>query len=352
VVAFFCVHSTSLPPKAGGQDKFMGVQTILGQKIDQSQKFLEDGTRIPVTQLWVKGNVVVAVKTRDKHNYSAIQLGFGTWKKPNKAHLGQIKGASLLKAPKFLKEVRLNGEDSLPNLGEVINAAEVFKPGDIINVTGISKGKGYAGVVKRHHFKGGPRTHGQSDRERAPGSIGQTTTPGRVYKGKRMAGRMGHETATIRDLEIMDVSEDTILVKGLVPGGKNSLIMLKKVGENKKFVPLYRKKEDIESAERSAHAEGDAREDASRQSTSDDAQQVRSGSGQPQISDDAHQKEEKTVGDSGSLSEIQPTEMKEKPVEKSGANFSSSETGLTTSKNAEDIQNENEDKKEVEENAK
>ena len=228
---------------------FMGVQTMLGQKIDQIQKFLEDGTRIPVTSLWVRGNVVVAIKTNDKDHYSAIQLGFGTRKKANKSRLGQIKGASLLKAPKFLKEVRLNGEDSPPNLGEVINAAEVFKPGDVIDATGVSKGKGYAGVVKRHHFKGGPRTHGQSDRERAPGSIGQTTTPGRVYKGKRMAGRMGHETVTIKNLEVVDVSEDLILVKGLVPGSKNTLIMLKKIGENKKFVPLYRDAEEIEDTE-------------------------------------------------------------------------------------------------------
>jgi len=239
---------------------FMGVQTMLGQKIDQIQKFLEDGTRIPVTSLWVRGNVVVAIKTNDKDHYSAIQLGFGTRKKANKSRLGQIKGASLLKAPKFLKEVRLNGEDSPPNLGEVINAAEVFKPGDVIDATGVSKGKGYAGVVKRHHFKGGPRTHGQSDRERAPGSIGQTTTPGRVYKGKRMAGRMGHETVTIRNLEVMDVSGDLILVKGLVPGGRNTLIMLKKVGENKKFVPLYRDAEEIKNTEQTGQVSDSAEE--------------------------------------------------------------------------------------------
>ena len=124
----------------------------------------------------------------------------------------------------------------------------------MINVTGVPKGKGYAGVVKRHHFKGGPRTHGQSDRERAPGSIGQTTTPGRVYKGKRMAGRMGHETATIRNLEVLDVSADLILVKGLVPGGRNTLIILKKVGENKKFVPLYKEIDEEESADQSPSA--------------------------------------------------------------------------------------------------
>jgi large subunit ribosomal protein L3 len=249
----------------------MGIQTILGQKIDQTQKFLEDGTRIPVTLLWVAENVVVSHKTIDKNNYSAIQLGFGQKKKANKSQMGQTKGANLKIAPKILKEVKMDGD--LPSVGQVINAAEVFNPGDIINVTGVSKGKGYAGVVKRHHFKGGPRTHGQSDRERAPGSIGQTTTPGRVYKGKRMAGRMGHETATIRNLEVIDVLKDTILVKGLVPGGRNTLIMLKKVGENKKFVPLYREKEEVESTKRSVHTE-EAAEPISESSSSPASQNV------------------------------------------------------------------------------
>ena len=115
-----------------------------------------------------------------------------------------------------------------------------MQPGDIIDVTGISKGKGFAGGVKRFHFKGGPRTHGQSDRERAPGSIGQTTTPGRVYKGKRMAGKMGHETVTVKNLMIVDVLPDSILVKGVVPGIPDSLLVIKKVGEKKKFVPMLR----------------------------------------------------------------------------------------------------------------
>jgi len=307
---------------------FMGVQTILGQKIDQTQKFLEDETRIPVTKLWVKGNVVVAVKTNDKDHYSAVQLGFGTRKKANKAHLGQIKGASLQQAPKFLKEIRMADEDSLPEIGRVLNVNEILKPGDIINVTGISKGKGYAGVVKRHHFKGGPRTHGQSDRERAPGSIGQTTTPGRVYKGKRMAGRMGHETATIRNLEVVDVSQDTILVKGLVPGGRNTLIMVKKVSENKKFVPLYKEKENTEQL---AHAEGDAESisESASSPASDDVQQNKTennASGQSQVSEDARPIEEKAADDSGSLSEIQTPEVKEESTESLESNFSSSET--------------------------
>ena len=99
-----------------------------------------------------------------------------------------------------------------------------FKKGDLVNVTGVSKGKGFQGVVKRHHFKGGSRTHGQSDRERAPGSIGQTTTPGRVYKGKRMAGRMGGDRIKVKNLMIVEVKADGILVKGLVPGARGGLL--------------------------------------------------------------------------------------------------------------------------------
>ncbi len=206
--------------------------------MEQSQKFLEDGARIPVTRIWVKGNVVTGVRTAEKNHYSAIQLGFGTKKKANKAEMGNVKGAKLEKAPKFLKEVRMN-EDTDLEAGVSINAVEILKEGDIIDVTATSKGKGYSGVVKRHGFAGGPRTHGQSDRERAPGSIGQTTTPGRVYKGKRMAGRMGHETVTIRNLQVVGVAEDEILVKGLVPGSVNTMVIVKKVGESKKYTPLF-----------------------------------------------------------------------------------------------------------------
>src|SRR4030042_5735045 len=123
----------------------MTVQTILGQKIEQTQKFLEDGTRIPVTKLNVSGNTIVAIKTKDKHSYSSLQLGFGIAKRVNKAILGHIKGASLKAAPKFLREVRFNGEDisSLPSLGETLKATDIFKPGDIVDATGISKGKGF-----------------------------------------------------------------------------------------------------------------------------------------------------------------------------------------------------------------
>ncbi len=219
------------------------MNSILARKIDQGQKFLENGIRTPVTKLGVDGNVVVGIKTKDRDLYSAIQLGF---EKRAKAR----KPKSLKSIYNFIREVKPDS-DTLPSVGDVIRASSIFKPGDVINVTGISKGKGYAGGVKRYHFRGGPRTHGQSDRERAPGAIGTTTTPGRVYKGKRMAGHMGHEQVTVKNLTVAFVDDNYILVKGLVPGGRNTLLMIKRVGVNKKFIPLYADKpvEEVKPAE-------------------------------------------------------------------------------------------------------
>jgi len=208
------------------------MNSILAKKIEQGQKFLEDGKRIPVTKLAVSGNIVTLIKTLARDKYSAVQLGFDKRIKVRPAKSNKS-------AYSFLKEVRMADADTIPAVGDVIRASEIFKPGDVINVTGISKGKGYAGGVKRYHFKGGPRTHGQSDRERAPGAIGTSTTPGRVYKGKRMAGKMGQEKVTVKNLKIVAVDDNYILVKGLVPGGRNTLLMLKKVGEDKKFIPLH-----------------------------------------------------------------------------------------------------------------
>ncbi len=214
---------------------------LIGEKKSQSQSFLEDGTRIPVTQVYLPSNLVVSIKSQEKDKYWAVQLGLGTKKKANRSLLGHAKKANLQTAPKVLREVRLidNELENMPKVGDTLRPSDVFKPGDIVDVIGISKGKGFAGVVKRHHFKGGPRTHGQSDRERAPGSIGQTTTPGRVYKGKRMAGRMGHEKVTIKNLLVLDVIDEGLLIKGLVPGARNGLLMIEKVGQAKNFIPLY-----------------------------------------------------------------------------------------------------------------
>ncbi len=235
---------------------FFMINAIIGKKIDQSQKFLSDGTRIPVTEIEVPDAPVVFVKNKNKDGYWAIQLGIGTEKKPSKAKSGHIRGAKLESTPRFLREIRLEDivEDSLPKIGEKVKLEDVFKPGDMVDIIGVSKGKGYAGVVKRHHFKGGPRTHGQSDRERAPGSIGQTTTPGRVYKGKRMSGRMGQEKVTIKNLLVVEVTPQKVLIKGVVPGVRKSIVLITKIGEDKKFLSLY--KEEIKEPSFAKATEG------------------------------------------------------------------------------------------------
>ena len=226
------------------------MQAILGQKKNQTQKFLKDGRRIPVTEVIVMDNIVVSIKTQDKDGYAAVQLGYGTKKHPTKALLGHTKGAHMEKAPLFMREIRMvdtSAAEELPKPGEFIKVVDTFKPGDIVAVTGMSNGKGFAGGVKRYHFKGGPKTHGQSDRHRAPGSIGSGTTPGRVYKGKRMAGKMGNEQVTVKNLEIVAVEGEQLLIKGVVPGVRKGLLMVKKTGEDKKFVGLLTVSKEIES---------------------------------------------------------------------------------------------------------
>lgn len=204
------------------------IQALLGQKLSQTQKFLQDGRRVPVTQVSVADNVVLQVKDMQKDSYVAVQLGYGTKKGGSKALLGHLKKSGATMAPAVIKEVALQNDASedLPKAGDFFTVDAVFKPGDLVDVTGTSKGKGFQGVVRRHGFRGGPKTHGQSDRWRAPGSIGSGTTPGRVYKGKRMAGRMGGDRITVRGLEVVEVKDNEILVKGLVPGYRTGLLRI------------------------------------------------------------------------------------------------------------------------------
>ncbi|MFZ5365691.1 MAG: 50S ribosomal protein L3 [Patescibacteria group bacterium] len=204
------------------------MDTILGIKLGQTQKFTSEGERIPVSQIQAGPCFVVQIKK------DSVQLGFGEKKekKTKKPILGHIKKAGLKIIPRFLREVSANQQEISANLkvGDEIKVGDVLKPGDIVDVTGTSKGKGFAGVVKRWGFAGGPKTHGQSDRERAPGSIGSTTTPGRVLKGKKMAGRMGGARVTVRNLQVFEVlpEKNLLLVKGLVPGAKKGLLIIKK----------------------------------------------------------------------------------------------------------------------------
>lgn len=205
------------------------IGAILGIKINQTQAFTQEGKRIPVTKIKTSPCHVVQIKEEKTDGYFAVQLGLGEKKNITKPLKGHLKGAGLKTAPLYLKEVRVSSQDlEKIQLGQEIKASDIFKVGDKVKITGWSKGKGFTGVVKRWHFKGGPRTHGQSDRERAPGSIGQRTTPGRVYKGKKMAGRKGGERVTISGLEIVGVEEDSLTVKGLVPGSRGGLLIIQK----------------------------------------------------------------------------------------------------------------------------
>jgi len=224
------------------------LKAILGTKGETVQKFTQDGGRVPVTKIKTGPCYVVHIIRQEKNGYDAIQLGFGEKKitKVSKSLQGHFRGASLKKAPRFLQEIRLEepvGEKI--KVGDQIKVADVFQPGDEIKVTGWSKGKGFTGVMKRWGFKGGPRTHGQSDRERAPGSIGQGTTPGRVHKGKKMPGRAGGNRVVIQGLVVMAVDDknDEILVKGLIPGAVNGFLIVAKTGKKKKFVSLMKKGE-------------------------------------------------------------------------------------------------------------
>ena len=226
----------------------MQLTALIGKKVYQKQGFLQDGTRVPLSGVVVAGNVVTQVKSADKEGYNALQLGIGINKKAKKRIVNHSKKAGLTNTPAFFREIKVDDVTDAIS-GTEIKIEEVFAPGDIVDVTGVSKGKGFAGGVKRWGFKGGPRTHGQSDRERAPGSLGQTTTPGRVYKGKKMAGRMGQDTVTVKNLEVIEVTSDgVLLIKGLVPGSVNSIVVVKKMGINKKFVPLYKEPGESEDS--------------------------------------------------------------------------------------------------------
>lgn len=198
---------------------------IIGKKLGMSQVFREDGKVEAVTAVEAGPCCVVQVKTEDKEGYNSVQLGFGEAKRVNSPQRGHLKE---LGNYRYLREFRVD-DDETPQVGDKVDVS-LFQAGDLVDITGISKSKGFAGVVKRHHFRGGPKTHGQSDRHRAPGSIGATTTPGRVLKGTRMAGRMGADRVTVRNLEVYqaDPERNLLLVKGAVPGSKNGLLLIRK----------------------------------------------------------------------------------------------------------------------------
>jgi large subunit ribosomal protein L3 len=200
---------------------------LLGRKLGMSQVFDEHGAVKAVTAIQAGPCTVTQVKTPERDGYSAIQIGFEDAKKLNKPEAGHLEKANV-QPLRHLREVRLDGPPSY-EVGQQIDVS-LFAAGDIVDAVGTSKGKGYAGGVKRHHFRGGPKTHGQSDRYRAPGSIGATTTPGRVYKGTRMAGHLGSDRVTVQNLKVVEVDPDRnlLLVEGSVPGATNGLLFIRK----------------------------------------------------------------------------------------------------------------------------
>ena len=214
------------------------INGILGKKVGMTQVFAATGEVVPVTVVEAGPCIVTQIKTKEADGYEAVQLGFGETKhlsKPERGHLEQQGRAQQSKIPllRNLREVRVDKADE-HKVGEKVDAS-VFKAGDWIDVVGVSKGKGFAGVVKRHHFHGGPKTHGQSDRHRAAGAISTGTTPGRIFLVKRMAGRMGGRGVTVQNLRVVeaDPERNLILIRGSVPGGDNALILIRKALKKK-----------------------------------------------------------------------------------------------------------------------
>jgi len=203
------------------------MKEILGKKLGMTRIFKKTGEVVPVTVIEAGPCPVVAKRTADKHGYAAYQVGFGARRKAGatKPLVGQF-AASKVEPTQYLREVRYT-ENEL-EVGSVLKV-DMFKVGERVDVTGVSRGLGFAGAMKRHHFSGANKTHGQSDRWRAPGSIGSSSYPSRVFKGMRMAGRMGAERVTTLNLEVVDVieKENLILIKGPVPGFRGGLVKIR-----------------------------------------------------------------------------------------------------------------------------
>lgn len=206
------------------------MEGIIGRKAGMTQIFGKEGEFIPVTVIEAGPCPIAQVKTAQKEGYNALQLAFGQKRKTlfNKPSIGHFEKAKI-EPKRFLREFRTDKPDKQLEPGKEIKV-DLFTVGEKVDVTGISKGLGFQGVVRRHKFRGGPKTHGQSDRLRAPGSIGSSSYPSRTYKGQRMAGRMGNERVTVCNLEVVgvDLEKNMLLVRGAVPGKKNAILLVKK----------------------------------------------------------------------------------------------------------------------------
>ena len=200
---------------------------LIGRKVGMTQVFQDDGTMVGVSVLAIEPNTVTRLRTAERDGYTAVQLGteVGTRKKLSKPEAGQLKD---LPQVATIREFRVDSVDDF-SVGQTLTVEDLFSAGDDVDVTGVSKGKGFAGHIKRHNFHRGPKTHG-SDHHREPGSIGPGTTPGRVYRGLKMAGHMGDERVTIKKVRVVrtDPDRNLLLVAGSLPGARGSLILVKK----------------------------------------------------------------------------------------------------------------------------
>ncbi len=234
------------------------INTLLGIKRDMTSTYDSRGRRVGATVVEIQPNAVVQVKTAiGKDGYDALQLGIGSKKSVRKPQIGHTKKAGLDAKIRWFREVKISGEnpstslaqeDSTLKPGTEIKLNQVFSIGDAVKVTATSKGRGFQGGVRRHGFHGGPKTHGQSDRLRAPGAIGSGTTPGRVYKGKKMAGHMGNQQVSTKNLEVvgLDRNNNLLMVKGSVPGPVGNLVMITKLGRIKGYTPPPEEKPEEE----------------------------------------------------------------------------------------------------------
>ena len=210
----------------------MPIHGLIGKKIGATQIFREDGRSDAVTVIQAGPCTVTQVKTEDTDGYAGAQLGFETVRRLNKPRAGHLRRVS--QRFRILREFGVDDVSEV-EVGQLVDAS-LFSEGDLVDVSGRSKGRGFQGGVKRYNFRGGPKTHGQSDRHRAPGSIGAGSTPGKVIKGLRMAGHMGNARVTARKLEVAlaDPERGLLFVKGSVPGARNSLVLIKRSGSRKR----------------------------------------------------------------------------------------------------------------------
>jgi len=205
----------------------MGSRGILGTKLGMTQVFDEEGRVVPVTVVHATPNTVAQVKTAETDGYTAVQIAYGSSKRTTRPLAGHLRKAGIESA-RAVTELRMVEGDELPELGASIDVS-TFGTGDLVDVTGTSRGKGYAGVMKRHNFAGMGDGHGVKKKNRHPGSIGACSTPGRTFRGTRMAGRMGGERVTIQNLEVVEVDteHDLILIRGAIPGADGQVVLVR-----------------------------------------------------------------------------------------------------------------------------